>query len=109
MKKKIAALLLAALLLAPAAGCGSVPASSGGGLVGTWKDACGLTEYRFEPGGGLRLKALSFGRFRGTYRTEGDRITIRYRVLGREVDDTYTLRLEGNTLYLNDGEFVRRK
>ncbi len=111
LKRKAAAFLFAAVLFLAlsGSGCATVRVSSSDGLLGTWKDAYGLTEYRFEPGGQMKLKALNVGHFKGTYRTEGNRIAIRYRVLGRDVSDTYTIRLEGNTMYLDGDEFIRRE
>jgi hypothetical protein len=109
VNKKIWAFLLVLLLLFPIFGCKKTSVQPSEGLLGTWKDASGLTEYQFESGGKLKLKALNVGSFRGTYRMNGDHITIHYRVLGKDVDDTYTFRLEGNTLYLDNNEFTRRK
>lgn len=107
MKQELKALLLSAALLLTLSGCGAKPASSDG-LVGTWKDDYGLTEYRFEDGGRMKLDALHLGSFRGTYRLDGDTITLRYRVLSKDVNDTYTLKLRGDSLYLGENRFTRK-
>ncbi len=72
-------------------GCGAKPAVSGS-LVGTWKDDYGLTEYQFEDSGTMKIQALSLGSFRGTYKLNGDKITLHYRVLAKDVNDTYQVK-----------------
>lgn len=108
MNKKLPALLLSALLLLASSGCGAKPAASGS-LVGTWKDDYGLTEYRFEDGGKMKIQALSLGSFRGTYQLNGNRITLHYRVLTKDVNDTYMLKVNGNSMYLDKNKFTRKK
>lgn len=108
MKKKWAALLLCLLLMFAFPGCGAKPVSSDG-LVGTWKDTSGLTEYRFDTGGEMKMHALSLGSFKGTYRVDGDRITLHYRVLTKDVTDTYTMKVSGDNLYLGKSKLVRKK
>lgn len=107
MKKKWAVLPLAAALIAVLSGCGN-RAVSAGGLVGTWKDQCGLTEYRFEPGGEMCLQALSLGLFKGTYCVDGNRITLRYHVLAQEVTDTYIMKVSGDSLFLDRNRYLRQ-
>lgn len=112
MPKKVLALLLTLFLLLPAFGCQPAkPAADV--LVGTWKDSYGLTEYQFQSGGKMKISALKVGplkgTFSGTYSTDGDKITIRYRVLVKDVVDTYTFRIDGNTLYLDKNTFTRKK
>ncbi len=111
MKTKIIIVLTALFLLLSLGGCQAVAANTGSGdsIVGTWKDSYGLTEYRFEQGGNLKLEALNMGAFKGTYQIDSDQITIQYRVLVKNVTDTYQLKMDGNTLYLNDNQFTRKK
>lgn len=107
MKKKRAVFPIAAALLLTLSGCGSKAVSSDG-LVGTWKDQSGLTEYQFGSDGDMRLKALTFGSFKGTYHVDGNKITLRYRVLTQEVTDTYTMKVDGDSLFLGQNKYIRR-
>ena len=107
MKRMLSAVLLAAALLLLGA-CKAAPAPAPDSVVGTWEDSYGLTEYRFDSGGSMRLEALNFGSFKGTYRIDGSKITIEYKVVVKKVTDTYEFRVDGDTLYLNDREFRRK-
>jgi hypothetical protein len=108
MKKRFwAGLLVAVLLLF--SGCKAKPAGNADSIVGTWKDSYGLTEYKFEDGGKMKIEALNLGSFSGTYQIDGDQISIQYRVALSKVQDSYTMKLDGNTLYLNDQVFTRKK
>lgn len=109
MKKRFVALLLGLLLLLSAFGCSRKQTVPTGSLVGTWKDSYGLTEYKFESSGKMKIEALSLGSCSGTYAVNGDKITICYRVFVKDVKDTYTLRLDGNTMYLDENKFTRKK
>nr|WP_319489454.1 DUF5640 domain-containing protein [uncultured Caproiciproducens sp.] len=110
MKAKSWMMILSAVLLLALAGCKTVPANTNSdGIVGTWKDAYGLTEYQFETGGTMKIEALDLGSFKGTYHIEDGKITIEYSVVVKKVKDTYTLKLDGNKMYLNDQEFTRKK
>lgn len=102
-------ILLTILLLLITAGCRAAPPKTNESLVGTWKDSYGLTQYRFDPGGTMHLEALKLGSFKGTYEVSGNKITIRYHVMLKEVKNTYTYRLDGNTLYLGKDKFTRKK
>lgn len=108
MKRRFLILLTMLFLLA-ASGCGAAPAKENASLVGTWKDSYGLTQYRFDSGGEMRLEALKLGSFKGTYEVSGDQLTIRYRVMVKDVKNTYTYRIDGNTLYLGKDKFTRKK
>ncbi len=108
MTRKLPAVLLCVLLLLASSGCGAKAASSNS-LLGTWKDDYGLTEYQFEGSGKMKLHALSLGSFRGTYKLNGDRITLHYRVLTKDVDSTYRLKVSGNSMYLDKNKFTRKK
>lgn len=110
MKTKSWGVLLTVLLLLSLAGCAAVPASAGGDdITGAWKDAYGLTEYQFEPDGKMKIEALNLGSFKGSYRMDGGKITIQYRVLLKDVTDTYRVRIDGNSMYLDDNCFARKK
>lgn len=101
--------LLAAFLLLSLAGCKAAPAPNHNSIIGTWKDSYGLTQYKFEQDGKMKLEALDLGSFKGTYQIDGDQITIQYRIVIKEIKDTYQLRLDGNTMYLDDKQFTRKK
>lgn len=109
MLKKILALLLTVFLMVPAFGCHPAKPADADALIGTWKDSYGLTEYQFQSGGAMKISALKLGSFKGTYQIDGDKITIRYRVLVKDVVNTYTFRIDGNTLYLDKNTFTRKK
>lgn len=109
MKRKFLALLLMLLLLLPVMGCKARQGTAADSLIGTWKDNYGLTEYKFENGGRMKIQALNLGSFKGTYRVNGDKITIQYHVLVQNVKDTYTLQVSGNTMYLDKNQFTRKK
>ena len=107
MKKLIFGILTSILLVL--AGCKSVPASASNPIVGVWNDSYGLAKYHFYSDGTMKLTALNFGSFHGTYCIEDSEVTIQYKVAVKEVEDTYTFRIDGNTLYLDDQPFYRKK
>ncbi len=110
MKTRNWTVLLAVCLLLSLAGCKTVAANANAdSIVGTWKDSYGLTEYKFEQNGKMKIEALNLGSFKGTYQIDGDQITIEYRVVVKDVKDTYQLKLDGNTMYLNENQFTRKK
>lgn len=109
MKQRILAAVLALVMILSFAGCTTVEAStSPNNIVGVWKDTYGLTKYQFQPDGKMKIQALNLGSFQGTYEIDGDHITIQYRILIKNVKDTYQMKLEGNTLYLNKNQFTRK-
>lgn len=108
MKRRVAA-FLAVLLLLVASGCRRLPQQTPDSIIGTWKDDYGLTEYQFSSGGVMRMEALNLGSFKGTYQVTGNKISMRYRIVVKDVNETYNYRIEGNTLYLNDNKFTRKK
>ncbi len=110
MKTRIWIVLLAVILLLSLAGCKTVSANTNAdSIIGTWNDSYGLTEYQFDQGGKMKIEALDLGSFKGTYQIDGDKITIEYRVVIKDVRDTYQLKLDGNTMYLNSNQFTRKK
>ena len=108
MKRKLLALLTLLILLF-ASGCRAATTQTPDSLIGTWKDSYGLTEYRFDEDGTMRLDALNLGNFKGTYKINGDQITIEYKVVVKQVTNTYSYRIDGKTLYLDDKPFTRKK
>lgn len=109
MKKKHLVVLLCAVFILLLTACKTVPtAAAGSGVIGTWKDSYGLTEYKFEPDGQMKIEALNIGSFKGNYQLHDDKITIEYSVIVQKVKDTYSFKLDGNTMYLNDKEFTRK-
>lgn len=109
MKKHLPVLLLAVFVLVAFCGCGRKNAAPAESLVGTWKDSYGLTEYEFKSDGKMKIAALNLGSCSGTYAVNGDKISIRYRVLIKDVKDVYTIRLNGDTLYMDKNKFTRKK
>ncbi len=108
MKRRVAA-FLAVLLLLAASGCRRLPQQTPDSIIGTWKDVYGLTEYQFSSGGSMRIAALNLGSFKGTYQVSGNKISMRYRIVVKVVNETYSYRIDGDTLYLNDNKFTRKK
>ena len=108
MKRFVTALLLTAALLL-FAGCKAAPPPRRDSIVGTWKDSYGLTEYKFNDDGTMKIEALNFGSFKGTYRIDGPDLTVEYRVVVKDVKDTFQYRVDGDKLYLDDSEFKRKK
>ena len=107
--KRIISALLAAVLLLLFAGCKSAPQPEPNQIDGVWKDSCGLTEYKFSSDGTMKMEALNLGSFKGTYRVQGSQITLRYKVVVKNVKETYKFRVDGDTLYLNNRKFRRKK
>jgi hypothetical protein len=109
MKKKHLVVLLCAVFALVFTACKTVPAATNGNsVIGSWKDSYGLTEYEFEPDGKMKIEALNIGSFEGNYHIEDDKITIEYSVVVQQVKDTYSFKLNGNTLYLDDKEYTRK-
>lgn len=101
-------LLAAVLMLLAMAGCAQTTvAESSSPLSGSWEDAYGLTGYVFADDGTCKIKALNLGTFTGTYQVQGDKITIRYQILAKAVQDSYAYRIEHSTLYLGDTAYHR--
>lgn len=110
MKLKSWMILLAAITLMLCSACTTVRADTDrDSIVGTWSDSYGLTKYQFQTNGSMKIQALSIGTFKGTYQVAGDEITIEYRILIKDVKNTYKMKLEGNKLYLNGNEYTRKK
>lgn len=110
MKRNICAILLIAVLIIPLAGCARIrPKENRDSIVGTWTDSYGLTKYQFQSNGKMKIEALNLGSFKGTYEIDRDQITIEYRVLVKDIKNTYQMRLDGNILYLDDQQFTRTK
>lgn len=108
IKRFFTALLLSAALLF-CAGCKPAPAPAPDSIVGTWKDSYGLTEYKFNGDGTMKIEALNLGSFKGTYRTDGPALTVEYRVVVKDVRETFQYRVDGDKLYLDNSEFKRKK
>ncbi|HHV30986.1 DUF5640 domain-containing protein [Caproiciproducens sp. LBM24188] len=110
MKQRILTVLLTVIMIFSFTGCTTVKASTNPDtIVGEWSDAYGLTKYQFQPDGKMKIQALNLGSFKGTYQIEDDRITIQYRILMKDIKNTYQLKLDGNTLYLDKNQFTRKK
>jgi hypothetical protein len=107
--KRTLTAILAALLILFGSGCRAVPKTAPDTISGVWKDSYGLMEYRFNPNGTMKVEALNFGSFKGTYLIQDSRITIQYKVVVKSVKETYEFRLDGDTLFLDDQEFKRKK
>lgn len=108
MKRKVLVLLIFVLFLS-FAGCKSAKTNTPDSIEGTWKDSYGFTEYKFEPNGKAKVKVLNLGSFNGSYKVNDDKITIKYRVVVKDVDDTFKYKVNGDTLYLDDKKFTRKK
>jgi len=110
MKVKQLIILLCTVILLVLAGCKSVQTNTASdSIVGTWKDAYGLTEYKFDTDGKMKIEALNIGSFKGTYHIDNGKITMVYSVVVEKVTDVYTIKLESNTMYLDDKEFTRKE
>lgn len=107
MKRILLGLLTVLLLLC--AGCKAAPKPEPDKITGVWKDSYGLTEYRFNPNGTMKIEALNLGSFQGTYSIQGSQITIQYKIVVKKVKETYEFRIDGDTLYLDDQEFTRKE
>ncbi|QAT48460.1 hypothetical protein EQM14_00945 [Caproiciproducens sp. NJN-50] len=106
--KKILPVLLAAFLLL-CTGCKTASKPEPDRIAGVWKDSYGLTEYRFNQNGTMKIEALNFGSFKGTYSIQGSQITMQYKIVVKNVKETYDYRIDGDTLYLDDQAFKRKK
>jgi len=108
MNRKVLVLLISALFLI-FTGCSSAKANAPDSIEGMWQDSYGFTEYKFEPNGKAKVKVLNLGSFSGSYKVSDDKITIKYRVMIKDVNDTYKYKIDGDTLYLDDKKFTRKK
>lgn len=108
MNRKVLALLMSVLLLI-FTGCKPSKANAEDNIEGTWQDPYGFTEYKFEPNGKAKVKVLNLGSFTGSYKVKDNKITVKYRVVIKDVDDTFKYKIDGDTLYLNDEKFTRKK
>ena len=96
------------------AGTGSNAYASAEDLRGRWKDSTGTNGYNFQEGGIVELTLVNFtvpvinmpinGTYNGTYQVDGDKLTIRYSVLGKAITDVYRFSIEGNTLTMTNEE-----
>ncbi len=96
------------------AGTGSNTYASAEDLRGRWKDSTGTNGYNFQEGGIVELTLVNFtvpvinmpinGTYNGTYQVDGDKLTIRYSVLGKAITDVYRFSIEGSTLTLTNEE-----
>lgn len=108
MNRKVLALLVSVLFLA-FTGCKPAAKNVPDSIEGTWKDSYGFTKYKFGPNGRAKVKVLNLGSFDGSYKVSDNKLTIEYRVIIKDVDDTYKYKIDGDTLYLDDKKFTREK
>lgn len=103
--KKVLSLILAAVLLASfcltAASC-----SKAAKLVGSWESKTGAI-ITFTDDGKVSVKGSDSGLLSklsidGTYTTDGDKLTITYKVILVDTNLTYTFAVKGGTLTLTD-------
>lgn len=96
------------------AGTGSNAYATAEDLRGKWRDSTGTNGYNFQEGGIVELTLVNFtvpvinmpinGTYNGTYQVDGERLTIRYSVLGKAITDVYRFSVDGNTLTLTNEE-----
>lgn len=91
--------------------------SSADALIGKWYDSTGMSGYEFKRNGLVDLIYVNFtvpvinmpinGTYSGTYKVDGNKLTISSSIYSRTVTDEYTFSINGNTLSLlstADGE-----
>ena len=96
------------------AGTGASTYATAEDLRGKWRDSTGTNGYNFQEGGIVELTLVNFtvpvinmpinGTYNGTYLVDGDKLTIRYSVLGKSITDVYRFTVEGSTLTLTNEE-----
>ncbi len=103
--KRLVSLVAALVMVMSLVACGGEK-----GLVGTWEVSADIdgqeisAGYTFESNGDCSVNAMGIT-MDGTYKTDGDKITITVSFMGVETSQEGTYKVDGDTLTLTiDGE-----
>lgn len=97
MAKKAISLVAVLVLAMSLVACGD------SGIVGTWSmTEDGVTSsFTFEKDGTCKASAMGL-EMSGTYKTDGDKLTITISLLGMESSQECTYKIDGNKLTITD-------
>lgn len=94
MKKRILTLFVVVMMVFSLAACGS----KSGSIIGKWKnDQVGIT-FDFKEGDAVTMSVAGMS-VEGTYKTDGDKISLKIASMGTTVlDEEGTYKVNGDTL-----------
>lgn len=83
-------------------------------LLGVWRDSANLSGYEFKEGGVVSVTFVNItipvigvpvnGTFTGGYEIEDDVLSLTYYIYGKEIKDSYTYEIDGNSLKMKNLE-----
>ena len=101
--KRVAAMLLVCMILFTLTACATK-------LNGTYTTRGGLVEQSFTFKDGNKVVVSAFGiNVEGTYKIEGDKITVTYSLLNLSYDWEQSFQKDGDSIFIDGTEFVKEK
>lgn len=92
----------------------SSSSTSSNSIIGKWSDSTAMSGYEFKDGGSVDITYVNFtvpvinmpinGTYSGSYKIEGDKITISASIYSKSVVNTYIYAVDGNILTLTNTE-----
>lgn len=83
-------------------------------LIGIWRDSANMSGYEFKEGGVVSVTFVNFeipvidvpinGTFTGGYEIKDGKLNLTYYIYGKEISDSYTYEISGNSLKLKNTE-----
>ena len=83
-------------------------------ILGKWSDSANMSGYHFYPDGTVEMTYVNLtvpiinipinGTSKGTYVLDGDKLTTKFSIYSATIEDSYTVKVENNTLSMFDLE-----